>query len=168
MSAIAMLAGCTSKGPEMLDGPGMMYIDSDYRTVYANTLPFENERGGPYWAVVFLGIGEDGANNGEIYKKKLFSDLPKEDFDKINHFDLEGDEWYLVIPKYKNECEIKHLDTGELVGATYMGEAFTIKCKNNAEISVFEVQEFTFVPQVDQEGNLVLTDDIWDVSDIIK
>jgi hypothetical protein len=37
---IASLFGCAEK-PQMLDGPGMEYVDSDYRSAYANALEFD-------------------------------------------------------------------------------------------------------------------------------
>ena len=35
----------------MLNGPGMVYVDSEHRTEYANTLPFDEIDDYPYWAV---------------------------------------------------------------------------------------------------------------------
>lgn len=44
----------------MLDGPGMVYVDSEHRTEYANNLPFDEIDDYPYWAVAYLGEGENG------------------------------------------------------------------------------------------------------------
>ena len=61
-TVIAGLFGCRSPGekPFMLDGPGMVYVDSEHRTEYANTLPFDKIDDYPYWAVAYLGEGENG------------------------------------------------------------------------------------------------------------
>ena len=42
ITTIASLFGCTPKKPQVLDGPGMEYKDSDYRTIYANVLDFDS------------------------------------------------------------------------------------------------------------------------------
>lgn len=38
----------------------MVYVDSEHRTEYANTLPFDEIDDYPYWAVAYLGEGENG------------------------------------------------------------------------------------------------------------
>ena len=50
---IVLLVGCASKKPQVLDGPKMVYKDSDYRTIYANVLDFDKYDGQPYFAVAF-------------------------------------------------------------------------------------------------------------------
>ena len=69
MAIIAILAslfGCgknTPFEPQILDGPGMEYVDSEYRNDYANCLPFDDIQGEPYLAVAYLGKGEIGKEN---------------------------------------------------------------------------------------------------------
>lgn len=43
--AICSLFGCK---PQIPDGPEMEYVDSEYRTLYANCLPCDEYRGTPY------------------------------------------------------------------------------------------------------------------------
>ncbi len=76
-TVIASLFGCRAPGetPFMLDGPGMVYVDSEHRTEYANTLPFDEIDDYPYWAVAYLGEGENGKNTAKEYIEKLFSKL---------------------------------------------------------------------------------------------
>ena len=59
LAILASLFGCGKHDPYILDGPGMEYVDSEYRTEYANCLPFEDIQGSPYSAIVYLGKGED-------------------------------------------------------------------------------------------------------------
>ena len=75
-TALANLFGCTAKKLHMLDGPGMVYVDSEHRTEYANTLPFDELEGYPYCAVVFLGKGEIGEANRKKYIDKFIKNLP--------------------------------------------------------------------------------------------
>ncbi|MDO5311357.1 MAG: hypothetical protein Q4E94_05570, partial [Clostridia bacterium] len=99
-----------------------------------NTLPFDEIEGYPYWAVVFLGKGNEGEANREYYIEKLFSALPKESLDKIKHYDFEGDEWYLVIPRYGDRNDIISLYGDEKEKYINYGEAFTVKCGRNIKI----------------------------------
>ena len=73
-TVIAGLFGCRSPGekPFILDGPGMVYVDGEHRTEYANTLPFDEIDDYPYWAVAYLGEGETGKNTANEYIEKLF------------------------------------------------------------------------------------------------
>ena len=77
LSVVAGLWGCNRfyEKPFMLDGPGMVYVDSEHRTEYANTLPFDEIEDYPYWAVAYLGEGETGKNTAKEYIEKLFSEL---------------------------------------------------------------------------------------------
>jgi hypothetical protein len=45
LAILASLFGCGKNDPYILDGPGMEYVDSEYRTEYANCLPFEDIQG---------------------------------------------------------------------------------------------------------------------------
>ena len=47
LAILASLFGCgknTPFEPQILDGPGMEYVDSEYRNDYANCLPFDDIR----------------------------------------------------------------------------------------------------------------------------
>lgn len=118
-----------SAGAQILDGPGMEYVDSEHRTEYANTLPFDEIVGYPYWTVAFLDNGEIGEANREIYIDKLFSGLSEESLEKIEHFDFEGDEWYLIIPRYRDKYDIVALYE-ETKDKNIMYGASACICKN--------------------------------------
>ena len=72
-TVIAGLFGCKAPGetPFILDGPGMVYVDSEHRTEYANTLPFDEIDDYPYWAVAYLGEGDDGKKAAKEYVEKF-------------------------------------------------------------------------------------------------
>lgn len=163
-TVLANLFGCKMPELHMVDGPGMVYVDSEHRTEYANTLPFDEIEGYPYWAVVFLGTGTEGEANKAYYTDKLFSSLPKESLDKIKHYDFEGDEWYLVIPRYGDGNDIIFLDGDEKVKYTVYDEAFTVKCNKNIKIAFYNGGH-EFSPQTDENGRIICTEDIWDITE---
>ena len=54
MTVITMLTslfGCATEKPQPLDKTGMVYKDSDYRSIYANVFDFDNYDGQPMFAV---------------------------------------------------------------------------------------------------------------------
>ena len=159
------LFGCMFLKPEVLDGPGMEYVDSNYRTEYANTLPFDELEDYPYWAVVFLGRGAEGAANREYYIDKIFSSLSAEKIAQIKHFDFEGDEWYLVIPRYDGENLIIPTDNTKPTESVLSGEPFTVTCSSNIEIVDYYSGEHEFSPQIDENGRLICTGDVWDITE---
>ena len=91
-AVIAGLFGCRAPGekPFILDGPGMVYVDSEHRTEYANTLPFDEIEDYPYWAVAYLGEGETGKNTANEYIEKCISNYKESIFrrEKIMATDL--------------------------------------------------------------------------------
>ena len=165
----ALLFGCTE--PELIvdDGPGMAYYDADKRTEYANALDFDNYEGQPYFAAAFLGYG-DMMDFRNAYIKDIFDSLPEEKIKKTAHFDCEGDEWYLIVPRYKEDVYITNLDTGE-VRTVEDGDAFTVKCNlsdiyPNIEISTeMNYGAYKFSPQVGGDGCLVTNTDVCDITD---
>mgnify|MGYP006992075492 FL=1 len=166
---ITSLFGCAFKKPQVLDGPGMEYNDREYRTEYANTLDFDSQDRNVKWAVAFLGYGEDGENNLIHYFNKLFSELPAESVNAINHYNFEGDEWYLVIPRYKGMNEIVSVTDEKISAYSYKGEAFTVKCNisdihSNIRIRLVDSGE-EFSPQVDGTGQLVSAEEVWDITE---
>ena len=72
LAILASLFGCgknTPFEPQILDGPGMEYVDSEYRNDYANCLPFDDIQGEPYLAVAYLGKGEIGKENKNVCRR---------------------------------------------------------------------------------------------------
>ncbi len=167
--ALSLLFGCTADNFQVVDGPGMVYNDSDYRTEYANTFDFDSYEGQPYFAVAFLGYG-DRAEFSEFYVKGIFEGLSDESIEKIEHFDFEGDEWYLVIPRYKNDVWIVDLDTNE-THTVHNGVAFTVKCNLSDLHSNIEIHTedgygaYMFSPQIGGDGRVVTNTDVHDITD---
>ena len=169
IAVIVSLFGCTLKKPQVLDGPGMVYKDSDYRTDYANVFDFDSYDGLPYFAVAFLGYG-DRMDFRHTYVEGIFKDLGDFAIEQVGHIDYEGDEWYLIVPRYKEDVDITNLDTGE-VHTIYNGEAFTVKCNlsdlhSNIEISTeLNLSGHKFSPQIGGDGKLIKNPDVWDITD---
>jgi len=169
ITIIASLFGCSPKEPQILDGPGMEYKDSDYRSIYANVFDFDSYDGQPYFAVAFLGYG-DRMDFRHTYVEGIFKDLGDVAIEQVGHIDYEGDEWYLIVPRYKEDVDITNLDTGE-VHTIYNGEAFTVKCNlsdlhSNIEISTEQnLSGHKFSPQIGGDGKLVANPDVWDITD---
>ena len=154
IALIASLFGCGVDKPQMADGPGMVYKDSEYRTQYA---------------VAFLGYGEDKQDFRNTYVAGIFESLGNTAIEQVAHFDFEGDEWYLIVPRYKNYVTLTNLETGEK-HTIYQGEAFTVKCNlsdlhSNIEISTEDSQGHKFSPQIGGDGRLVTSEDVWDITD---
>lgn len=170
LTILSSLFGCTLPDMQILDGPGMVYTDSDYRTEYANTLPFDEYEEYPFWAVAFLGRGETGEANRQYYIDRLFSDLSADSIAKIRHFDFEGDEWYLIIPRYTDENDIIPLcGDGEKKRAA-LGEAFTVKCSSesgnpNIKVVVYIHGGHEFSPQTDSNGKLICGEYVRDITE---
>ena len=168
LAMLASIFGCAAK-PQILDGPGMVYVDSDYRTVYANVFDFDSYDGQPVFAVAFLGYG-DRMDFRNTYVEGIFESLDDFAIEQIGHVNYEGDEWYLIVPRYNDPVDIKNLDTGE-VHTIYNGEAFTVKCNlsdlhSNIEISTAQnLSGHIFSPQIGGDGRLVQNPDVWDITD---
>ena len=165
---LTALLGCAAK-PNVPDKEGMVYADADMRSIYANVFDFDAYDGQPYFAVAFLGYG-DRMRFRDTYVEGIFQALGKEAIGKISHIDYEGDEWYLIVPRYKEDVEIKNLETGD-VHTVYNGEAFTVKCNlsdlhPNLEISTEQnLSGHIFSPQIGGDGKLVQNPDVWDITD---
>ena len=168
-TAIASLFGCAPQKPQVPDKTGMVYKDSDYRSIYANVFDFDNYDGQPMFAVAFLGYG-DRMEFRHTYIEGIFADLDDFAIEQIGHIDYEGDEWYLIVPRYKEDVDITNLDTGE-VHTIYNGEAFTVKCNlsdlySNIEISTgLNLSGHKFSPQIGGDGKLIKNPDVWDITD---
>ena len=166
---VIALAGCAHEKPQPLDKTGMVYKDSDFRGDYASVFDFDNYDGQPMFAVAFLGYG-DRMDFRNTYVEGIFADLGYFAIEKIGHIDYEGDEWYLIVPRYKEDVDITNLDTGE-VHTIHNGEAFTVKCNlsdlhSNIEISTEQnLSGHKFSPQIGGDGKLVPNPDVWDITD---
>ena len=169
ITTIASLFGCTPKKPQVLDGPGMEYKDSDYRTIYANVLDFDSYDGQPYFAVAFLGY-DNRTDFRHTYVEGIFESLSDFAVEQVEHIDYDGDEWYLIVPRYKEYVDVTNLETHE-VHRIYQGEAFTVKCNlsdlhPNIEISTEDSGGgHKFSPQIGGDGKLVTNADVWDITD---
>ena len=151
--------------PYILDGPGMVYVDSEYRTEYANCLPFDDVEALPHFAIAYLGNGSLGEMNIEIYANTIFSTLDKERVDKIPKYEYEGEDWYLVIPRYRDLCSLKKGE--EEHHASYQGEAFVVRCNGDVVVNTFDAKEINYTLAVDENGKLLNTgEEVWDITNI--
>jgi len=103
------------------------------------------------------------------YVKNVFSNLDDELIENVKHFDFEGDEWYLVIPRYKEYNDIVSTVSDEKQ-TVYKGEAFTVRCNisdlySNVEIVADSHGGHKFSPQLGGDGRLIASDDVWDITD---
>ena len=167
VTIIASLFGCGKKDPHILDGPGMVYIDSEYRSVYANCLPFEDISGAPYLAIAYLGNGDEGEKNKDVYINKIFESLNEEEINQIKTYEYEGNDWFLVIPKYRSVVDFKRGDVTICRAAACIGEAFVVKCSQDIVVSTFESTLVEYKLSVDKNRNLANTDEnVWDITNI--
>ncbi len=166
---LASMFGCAPAKPQVDDGPGMEYKDSDYRNIYANVLDFDSYEGQPYFAATFLGYG-DRMEARHTYVEGIFESLGDFAIEQVGHIEYNGDEWYLIVPRYKEDVNITNLDTGE-VHTIHNGEAFTVKCNisdlhSNIEISTEDgYGAHKFSPQMSGEGRLLTNADVHDITD---
>lgn len=166
ITILASLVGCKKYNPQILDGPGMVYVDSQYRSIYANCLPFEDTKGAPYLAIAYLGKADKGKANKDVYIKNIFDSLTEEEINRINVYEYEGDEWFLVIPKYKSVIDLKK-DSAIIGQGSYTGEAFVIKCNQDIVVSTFETEEINYPLRVDENGKLKETgENVWDITNL--
>lgn len=158
-----------SDEPQELDDSDEEHKDSDERTRYANVFDFDSYDGTPMFAVAFLGYG-DRTDFRNTYVEEIFADLDDSAIEQVGHIDFEGDEWYLIVPRYKENVDVTNLETGE-VHTIYNGEAFTVKCNlsdlySNIEISTeLKLGGHKFSPQMGGDGRLVENPDVWDITD---
>lgn len=169
IASVLSLIGCNAVEPQVLDGDGSVYNDADYRTDFANVLDFDSCEGTPYFAVVFLGYGEDRWETGKEYIERVFASLGDELITQVGLFRFEGDEWYLVIPRYKEYVDITDLETGEKQ-TMYQGMPFLVRCNvsdlhPNIEISTDVHGGHSFSPQMGGDGRLVAAESVWDITD---
>ena len=71
---------------------------------------------------------------------KIFESLDNEKISQIKTFEFEGDDWFLVIPKYRNLVSLKKGDE-ELTQAAYTGESFALRCCQDVIVNIFETKE---------------------------
>lgn len=161
---LSVLIGCKSYKPEILDGPGMIYIDSHYRTEYANCLPFDDVKGSPYLAIAYLGRGDEIRSNIDSYTLKFFGNLDDAKIDLIKTYELEGDYWFLVIPKYYSTVNLKK-DNDVIECASYSGEPFFVRCNQDITVNIFETVDINYILAVNEDNKLKdIDENIWDIS----
>lgn len=166
---LVFLFGCVVKKPQVLDGPDMEYKDKNFRNDYANVFDFDNYDGSPVFAVAFLGYG-DRMEFRNTYVEGVFASLGDDAIKRVEHINYEGDEWYLIVPRYHEDVTIRNLDTEE-EHTIYNGQAFTVRCNlsdlhPNLEISTeLQLSGHIFSPQIGGDGKLVPNPDVWDVTD---
>ncbi len=166
ITILVSICGCDGNDPHILDGPGMEYVDSEYRTCYANCLPFEDIHGSPYLAIAYLGKGNDGKVNKDIYINRIFESLDDEKISQIKTLEFEGNDWFLVIPKYRSLISIKK-DNAELTQATHTGKAFALRCGQDVNVNIFETKEINYLLSITENGELRGTDEnVWDITNI--
>ena len=161
---LAMILLVSLFGCRPTDSPGMIYIDSNYRTEYANVLDFDSFEGTPLFAVSFLGYGEHRMTFRNAYVDNLFESLGDEALRNVAHFDFDGDEWYLIVPRYKDAVEVIAGDRTETLP---QGEAFTVRC-NLSDLHpnlVIQTEKGSFSPQLGGDGFLIETDVAHDITD---
>lgn len=167
VTLLATLLGCGwfEKKIMLLDGPGMVYVDREHRTEYANTLPFDELDGYPFWAVAYLGEGEDCRETAKKYTEKLFSELSEEKRNALGHYDYGGEKWYLVIPRYGERNDL--IQNGDEKNPRYAeeGTPFTINCNADVEIYICIRGGHGTVLDADENGRLIHTDEVWDITD---
>lgn len=181
LTLIASLLGCKAPEPQILDGPGMEYVDSEYRNAYANCLPFDEIQGAPYFAIAYLGNGETGKANKDIYINSLFESLGEDKIESIPCFEYEGDDWFLVVPRYKDEVTLTK--DGEELETNIYETALVVKCNSDVVVETFNVSDKKFALAIDEEGNLKDTEQnirktedttwddehfVWDITHLIK
>ena len=164
------LFGCKLPGekPFMLDGPGMVYVDSEHRTEYANTLPFDEIEDYPYWAVAYLGEGDEGEKAAKEYVEKHFSELSEEKRRAISHYDYGGEKWYLVIPRYGEENELIQNGDKKNLQKADDGTPYIINCGGDVEIYIVMRGGHKITLDTDENGRLTGTPDIWDITEYKK
>ena len=169
IALMASLFGCSNPKLNVDDGPGMVYKDSDYRSEYANVLDFDNYEGQPHFAAAFLGYG-DRMDFRNDYINDVFKSLSDEARGKMPHFDFEGDEWYLIVPRYKDKVDITDAD-GNVLETVQQGEAFTVKCNVSDLYSNIQITTernlggYKFSPQMGGDGKLLTNTDVYDITD---
>lgn len=168
LAILAVLFGCVAKKPYVPDKTGMVYKDAENQTIYANTLDFDACEGNSLFAVAFLGYG-DRMDFRHTYVEERFASLGDAAVSQVEHVAYEGDEWYLIVPRYKEYVDITNFATGEKY-TIYNGEAFTVKCNlsdlhSNIEISTDIHGGHKFSPQMGGDGKLVANNAIWDITD---
>ena len=164
---IANLFGC--KIPEekyfMLDGPGMVYVDSEHRTEYANELSFDEQEDFPLWAVAYLGKGAEGSDAAKEYIERLFAGLSEEKRSAIRHYDYGGEKWYLVIPRYGDENKLVKSKDQEHFQYIDGSIPYTINCNADVEIRLHIYGGHTVVLDTDENDRLIHTYEIWDITE---
>ena len=83
----------------------------------------------------------------------------------ISHFDYGGEKWYLVIPRYGDENEL--VQNGDKEHLKYLDGRvpYIINCNADVEITLQIYGGHTIVLDTDENGRLICTPDIWDITE---
>ena len=74
-----------------------------------------------------------------------------EKISRVKTYEYEGDDWFLVIPKYYDTVIIKK---GDEEAYTEDGAAFIVRCNSDVLVNVFNVTDMNFTLAVDEDGML--------------
>ena len=168
LAALSNLFGCVMPKEKLfvLDGPGMVYVDREHRTEYANTLSFDEIDDYPYWAVAYLGEGDEGEKAEKEYVEKLFSELSEEKRNAIEHYDYGSEKRYLVIPRYGEDNELIQNGDDENPKKVYNGVPYIVSCGSDVEIhSLVKGGVHIITLDTDENGRLIAAPDIWDITE---
>lgn len=137
-------------------------------TKYAKVLPWEYDevrQGDKLFGVAFLGYGNKGSDaelNAQYYIDKYFPDLTAPERTAIPYHYFEGDEWYLVVPRYTKSFELWEAGTADNKILMENGLPFVVKCnlsdlESNITIGISfgNYDNYSFGPMVDSTGSLV-------------
>lgn len=159
-----------SKSPFLLDGDGMVYVDEDYRTEYANALPYDeyhSESKDSYFSAVYLGKGEDGRQNASAWINRLFAGkLTEEKLNAIAHYDFGGEDWFLVVPRYPIEVTITPDNDSTKAQTTPDATPFTVSC-NEAKLYISSYGGRECILKADSNGK-ISDGNAWDISNLRK
>ena len=115
---------------------------------------------------MLYGKGEDGKANKDVYINKIFESLDDEIISQIKTFEFDGDDWFLVIPKYRNLVSLIK-DDAELTQAACTGEAFALRCNQDVIVNIFETKEINYLLSASESGELQGADEnVWDITNV--
>ncbi len=121
-----------------------------------------------YWAVAYLGEGANGKNTAKEYIEKLFSKLSEEQRKAVKHYDYGGEKWYLVIPRYGEENELIQNGDKKNLQKADDGTPYIINCGGDVEIYIVIRGGHKITLDTDENGRLICTPDIWDITEYKK
>ena len=82
----------------------------------------------------------------------LFESLGEDKIKSIPCFEFDGEDWFLVIPRYKDEVTL--IKDGEEIEQNIYETAFVVKCNSDIAIEAFNVSNKKYTLGIDEDGNL--------------